>query len=336
MSQKTDPPPFTVSCNALYFPPPHNRRMRNIIRLTNDSKATEGNPGVIVYKLRGVNPDAYVVRPKSKCVAPGSFVEIAFTRIPEDEPNSSLNTKKEGFQLEVALVPASVALDAEMNPKAAWSAPGLSSVRKVFFECIFDVEESKLPSNAMFSVVGGDEAAVSPSQARGESEVPSGPSGAKDRPVSLLSPTLVNAGVAVAATTRLSYPPPANAANDASKAAEEAARSTFAAKRVQEETLRKELQQSKAEVAGLKSKVASAEETTRSLEGKAADIHHRSTTQAPIAPAEKQPGPATTKGTVPVSIVVFLMMLSYFLGAFLRVYFGGPLSTWFDSGRIEV
>jgi len=83
---------------VLYFPPPLNRIITNILKLHNTSKDY-----YVAYKVKTTRPNRYCVRPNLGLIAPGETIELQIHYSFQKDPPTSLRSKDK-FQVESVIL----------------------------------------------------------------------------------------------------------------------------------------------------------------------------------------------------------------------------------------
>ena len=263
---------FRISATSLFYPPPHDGPKRTSITLSNESKID-----TMVYKLKAVNPDAYVVKPRTKCILPGQSVEISFTWTPDV---AGAPKTKEGFQLEVINVPPTLGASQQMVPKEAWAASVAAAptcVKKQFLECHF------------------------------------GPAARHD--------TAANARSIPNSPKDIHEPPPPYSPTASTEAASDSPQSVFQDKLASESAARSDVEKAKESVSQAKQRVAAAEKTSNEHTNRAKELAAESRKQTATGGVAK-----ADPSAMPVSLVIFCMLVAYILGYVVRVT-ADPLGT---------
>jgi len=90
---------------VLYFPPPLNRIITNILKLQNTSK-----DHYVSYKVKTTRPNRYCVRPNIGLIPPGEAIELQIHYSFQKDPPTSLRSKDK-FQVESILLTAPIGPD---------------------------------------------------------------------------------------------------------------------------------------------------------------------------------------------------------------------------------
>eukprot|EP01087_Luapelamoeba_hula_P011025 TRINITY_DN2961_c0_g1_i1.p1 TRINITY_DN2961_c0_g1~~TRINITY_DN2961_c0_g1_i1.p1 ORF type:complete len:344 (+),score=55.90 TRINITY_DN2961_c0_g1_i1:68-1033(+) len=85
---------LTIAPMILYFPPPLNRIITNLVKLHNNNKTQ-----YVAYKVKTTRPNRYCVRPNLGLIAPDDTIELQIHFSFQKDPPTSLRTKDK-FQVE--------------------------------------------------------------------------------------------------------------------------------------------------------------------------------------------------------------------------------------------
>jgi len=124
-------PELIINPLILYFPPPLNRIITNILNLQNAS-----DKGFIAYKVKTTRPQRYCVRPNIGVIPAGETIELQIHFSFHKDPPKSLHCKDK-FQVESVVLDPSVATGEEISLTELFKSVSDDKIAKQKLKCRF-------------------------------------------------------------------------------------------------------------------------------------------------------------------------------------------------------
>jgi hypothetical protein len=124
-------PALIINPLTLYFPPPLNRIITNILKLQNPS-----DKDFVAYKVKTTRPQRYCVRPNIGVIPPGETIELQIHFSFHKDPPKSLHCKDK-FQVESLILDPSVATGEDISLSELFKSVSSDQIHRQKLKCRF-------------------------------------------------------------------------------------------------------------------------------------------------------------------------------------------------------